>query len=328
MRLVALIVVFLMTASSPVPARDTARADAARLAPGAYLWHPELAPAGPVVAVVSLDEQRIYVYRNGIAIGLATISSGRRGHETPPGVYTILEKDRDHHSNRYDNAPMPFMERLTWDGVALHGGPLPGYPASHGCVRLPKAFAEALFAITRSGDTVVVAAASKSPMNVVHPAVLAPVGALGDTEPTPNVDSFDADESSASDGPVSILVSLSDRRVYVLRNGVRIGSSALDVSDGFAISGTLLLVVGEGYERGAPSRLDPSRPRHRWSVYPIRTNSDTPDVDALAEHLRVPDRFARAVYALLKPGTTVVVTDLPAVRDTEMTHPILESTTR
>lgn len=132
-----------------------------------------------MVLVVSLDEQRAYVYRNGIAIGVSTISSGKAGKDTPTGVFTILQKNKDHRSNLYNNAPMPYMQRLTWDGIALHGGHLPGYPASHGCVRLPQAFAEKLFGITRFGDSVVVANAKASPASLVHPAVLAPVTAGG-----------------------------------------------------------------------------------------------------------------------------------------------------
>ena len=149
--------------------------DVRALKPGEFLWYPQIAPEGPVVLVVSLDEQRAYVYRNGIAIGVTTISSGKTGKETPTGVFTILQKNKDHRSNLYNDAPMPYMQRLTWDGIALHGGHLPGYPASHGCVRLPQAFAEKLFGITRFGDSVVVANAKASPASVVHPAVLAPV---------------------------------------------------------------------------------------------------------------------------------------------------------
>ena len=106
--------------------------DVRTLKPGEFLWYPQIAPEGPVVLVVSLDEQRAYVYRNGIAIGMSTISSGKEGKETPPGVFTILQKNKDHRSNLYNDAPMPYMQRLTWDGIALHGGHLPGYPASHG----------------------------------------------------------------------------------------------------------------------------------------------------------------------------------------------------
>ena len=123
----------------------------ARLEPGEYLWHPEISPQGPIVMVVSLPEQRAYVYRNGVLIGASTVSTGKKGHETPTGVFTILQKHEDHYSNLYNDAPMPYMQRLTWSGVALHAGRLPGYPASHGCVRMPYEFAHLLFGETKTG---------------------------------------------------------------------------------------------------------------------------------------------------------------------------------
>lgn len=292
-------------------------------------WHPELAPSGPVVTVVSLDEQRIHVYRNGIAIGVAPISSGRRGYETPQGVYTILEKDRDHRSSLYDDAPMPFMERLTWDGVALHGGVLPGHPASHGCIRLPVAFAEQLFAITQRGDTVIVAGSPGSPLNLLHPGALAPIGSLGSDGANASTESMTWDESVSPEGPVSILVSVSDRAAYVMRNGKQIGTAPLIVDEGFDVPGTLLLVVGEGFV-ATPSTLDPARPRHRWSAYTVRSHGTLPSLEALASHLRVADPFARALYAVLVPGTTIVVTDASAGRGgiPETAAPILESVIR
>ncbi|HEX3407370.1 MAG TPA: L,D-transpeptidase family protein, partial [Caulobacteraceae bacterium] len=112
-------------------------ADGSDLAPGGYVWSPGRAPSGPVEIVVSLSAQRAYVYRNGVRIGMSEASTGKEGHETPTGVFTILEKEKVHRSSRYNDAPMPYMQRLTWYGVALHGGPLPGYAASHGCIRLP-----------------------------------------------------------------------------------------------------------------------------------------------------------------------------------------------
>lgn len=126
------------------------------LKPGEYFWAPEISPAGPVTIIVSLATQRAYAYRNGVPIGVSTVSSGTKGHATPTGVFTILQKDIDHVSNLYSDAPMPFMQRLTWGGVALHAGNLPGYPASHGCIRLPPAFAKRLYAITKLGMTVVI----------------------------------------------------------------------------------------------------------------------------------------------------------------------------
>jgi lipoprotein-anchoring transpeptidase ErfK/SrfK len=105
----------------------------------------------PVTILVDLSRQTAVVYRNGVAIGMTTVSTGKKGHETPTGVFTILQKNAKHKSNLYNDAPMPYMQRLTWDGVALHAGNLPGYPQSHGCVRMPMAFAEKLFKVDREG---------------------------------------------------------------------------------------------------------------------------------------------------------------------------------
>jgi len=121
---------------------------------GDYLWNPNVAAAGPVNIVVDLDRQVAFVYRGGALIGISTVSTGRDGHETPIGSFTILQKQVDHKSNLYHEASMPFMERLTWDGVALHAGGVPGYRESHGCVHLPIAFAKALYGVTDIGATV------------------------------------------------------------------------------------------------------------------------------------------------------------------------------
>ena len=104
---------------------------------GEYVWEPERAPEGPLLIVASVTEQIAYVYRNGIRIARSSVSTGRPGHRTPTGVFTILEKEVHHTSSIYKGAEMPYMERVTWGGIALHAGDLPGYPDSHGCVRLP-----------------------------------------------------------------------------------------------------------------------------------------------------------------------------------------------
>ena len=128
--------------------------DSAALEPGEFVWKPHLALEGDVEILVSVPLQRAFVYRGGTLIGVSTVSTGRPGHDTPTGRYAIMGKRRKHFSNLYNNAPMPFMQRLTWDGIALHAGAIPGRPASHGCVRLPLAFAEHLFGATRVGATV------------------------------------------------------------------------------------------------------------------------------------------------------------------------------
>lgn len=129
---------------------------AASLRPGQYRWIAGAARVTPEV-VVSLALQRAYVYRDNVLVGVASVSTGKRGKETPAGDYTILQKARWHRSNLYSNAPMPFMQRLTWDGIALHAGHNPGYPASHGCIRLPPEFARVLYDVVPMGARVTVA---------------------------------------------------------------------------------------------------------------------------------------------------------------------------
>lgn len=128
---------------------------AAALSANQFVWK-DAGGTAPVRIVVSLSTQQAFVYRGQQLVAATTISSGKDGKDTPTGSYTILQKDVDHHSNLYNSARMPFMQRLTWDGVAIHAGNNPGFPASHGCIRVPLAFAKKLFAVTNVGTTVVV----------------------------------------------------------------------------------------------------------------------------------------------------------------------------
>lgn len=277
---------------------------AASQATGKPFWRPELAPVGPMVMLVSLDEQRIYVYRNGVAIGESRISTGRRGYETPTGVYTILQKERIHHSNLYDNAPMPFMQRLTWDGLALHAGTLPGHPASHGCIRLPEAFAERLFGISPRGTVVVVADQRVAPPEINHPAAIAPLGLDGTESQPPG--GADAPWPPDDGGPVSVVASTHDRALYVLQSGRMIASTPLHVPEGFTVGGMLL------YVRRAEAADAPEHDGGSWSAYRVLGEGPAPAPRALAARLRVPDAFGAQLRARIGVGTTVLVIDLPA----------------
>ena len=113
-------------------------------------------PVAPITIAISTELQRLYVYRDDTLVAVSTISTGKPGHRTPMGHFTILEKQRWHRSNIYSNAPMPFMQRLTWSGIAIHAGHNPGFPASHGCIRIPFGFAQTLFGMTNIGEPVVV----------------------------------------------------------------------------------------------------------------------------------------------------------------------------
>jgi lipoprotein-anchoring transpeptidase ErfK/SrfK len=165
------------------PVRKTAKAVATdQLKPGQFMWGQDAEVPGALKIVVLLDVQRLYVFNDSKLVAFSTISSGKPGHETPPGIFPILQKEKDHKSSIYDDAPMPFMQRLTWDGVAMHAGHLPGRPASHGCIRLPARFAQSLFGITRTGQEVLVLRDADTPPPrpvapkvVPAPAVPAPV---------------------------------------------------------------------------------------------------------------------------------------------------------
>jgi L,D-transpeptidase catalytic domain len=132
------------------------------------------APIGPLIAVVSIANQRISVYnKNGKVTG-SSVSSGQSGFETPQGIFSVIAKEKEHFSNLYDDAPMPNMQRITWSGVALHAGNLPGYPASHGCIRLTHDFSAKLFALTKMGTRVIVARNDVVPVNFSHPRLFTP----------------------------------------------------------------------------------------------------------------------------------------------------------
>lgn len=147
--------------------------DTAAMAPGTYVWNPPAAAPGPVSIVVSVPDQRAYVYQGQVLVAVSTASTGKQGHETPVGSFTILQKTVKHRSNQYEDAPMPYMQRLTWDGIAIHAGAVKGIPASHGCVRLPLAFAKKLYALTRLGAQVQITdmpvAANVAPEDAVPP---------------------------------------------------------------------------------------------------------------------------------------------------------------
>ena len=150
-------VIAIPSASNAIEAPTNSGTPPFRVGTGKFIWEPEKAPRGPMVLVVSLADQQAYVYRNGVRIGQTSVSTGRTGYETPTGVFSILQKKKRHVSNIYDGAKMPYMQRLTWDGIALHGGQVPGHPASHGCIRLPHKFAKLLYKETNFDTKVVVA---------------------------------------------------------------------------------------------------------------------------------------------------------------------------
>jgi lipoprotein-anchoring transpeptidase ErfK/SrfK len=130
---------------------------------------PPKQPSGPLLLAISIGSQRVTVYDNGTPVAVSAVSTGMPGHLTPMGVFSVIQKQRWHHSNLYSNAPMPYMQRITWSGVALHAGVVPGHPASHGCIRLPERFAVRLWGMTKVGARVIITRSDAAPYEITHP---------------------------------------------------------------------------------------------------------------------------------------------------------------
>jgi lipoprotein-anchoring transpeptidase ErfK/SrfK len=272
---------------------------AEKLKPGQWVWKPEIAPAGQVLVYVDLTRQNATVYRNGVRIAVSTISSGKSGYSTPTGVFTILEKNVEHYSRTYDNAPMPYQQRLTWRGVAMHAGNLPGYPASHGCIRLPMEFAKKLYSVTEKGGTVVIAGGHADPLKRPAAGVLAP--SLAGVTPPPATPltpagTFTWTPAASPSGPVSIIISTGDQQVVVLRNGVEIGRAHARVEQQTTETQVLTYAGGD---------------RKEWIQVGVSDLTGEPAEiisTRRVEQMELPAAFVTAMRSVIAPGTTVLVT--------------------
>jgi hypothetical protein len=297
--------------------------DPKKLKPGQFVWQPERAPDGPVVIVVSLPDQLATVYRNGVRIAVSTCSTGRPGHATPTGTFVILEKDVNHHSSLYDNAPMPYMERVTWGGVALHAGNLPGYPASHGCVRLPRAFAQLLFGITHLGTTVIIGDRNSVPADVLHSGLL--ISQHTEDMAKEAVRQAKANTAAQAKSPtvqtISAIVSTGEKRIVVFVNGVQA------FEDGVTVRQPELPFGTHSFTLTGPTE-DPAK--LKWMAVDLTPGTAT-DLSAdqanpaqasallyaaTMGRITIPDATAHRLAALLHAGTTLVVTDKPVDAET------------
>lgn len=338
--------------------RSAARRAAYPLAPGQSFWLPELSPAGPTVAVVNLHTQHVQLYRNGIAIGYASVSTGKPGHGTPTGLFSVLEKRRHHRSNLYGNAPMPWMVRLTWGGIAFHGGALPGYPASHGCIRLPMDFAPRLFSALGRGDTVAVLRTPATAGDAVL-TTLAPIDPQGQpllhpemlsqpmywAEPgapaAPAVAPSAAEDAAAPPPPepLALLASLPQRRLFVLRAGRVLATAALPPAaslQGLAGHGLFAWQAGghwqtfgaqetaqeaeEGAEDGPPdaARQATQAQGERGTANAGGAAGKATDALLWRQVLPQAPAFAARLRQQLTPGSTLLVSELPAVGDVHL----------
>lgn len=285
------------------------------LKPGEFTWHPERASDGPVAIVVSLPDQRVYVYRNGIRIGVSTCSTGKPGHATPTGVFTILEKDKDHRSSTYNNAPMPNMNRLTWSGVALHAGRLPGYPASHGCIRLPFQFSKLLFSVTHVGTPVIVADNHVQPATVVHPGMVLSDDAERAFEA---VMEHGLKEKTLPWGaevvdfnePTSVVVSGADKSMTILAGGKVVAEGPVTIADDSRPLGSHVFVLAEAQDQSK---------QLTWHGISHGVGSDgaLPDAEtAVIRRITAKPELVHELSLRMHPGVTMITTDLPAHPET------------
>jgi L,D-transpeptidase catalytic domain len=289
------------------------------LKPGEFLWAPEKSPEGPVAIIVSIPDQLVHVYRSGVRIGLSTCSTGKKGHSTPTGVFTILQKDKNHHSSTYNDAPMPNMNRLTWSGVALHAGNLPGYPASHGCVRLPIQFSEYLFSVTHVGTPVVIADDHSEPTPVTHPGPI--LSSLAEHELKAAVAGLEKrtlppqERHDGMQHAVSILVSRSDRELYVLKDGKILAKGRIDIVQPNEPFGSHVFVLTAPHKDGRSA--DWLAIRHTASGSPAGSDASA---DSLIGRVQSDPALAKQVADLMHPGLVLVMTDAPLDPQTRSTR--------
>jgi hypothetical protein len=272
------------------------------LKPGEYVWEPERAPEGPLLIVASTTEQVAYVYRNGIRIARSSVSTGRPGHRTPTGVFTILEKEVHHTSSIYKGAEMPYMERVTWGGIALHAGNLPGYPDSHGCIRLPLEFSKLLFGVTMKGATVIIADEHSAPAETVHPGLF--FTQSGEESEPEAAGQFEWNPEKSATGPVSLLVSSADKTLYVYRNGVQIGRAGIPNSQALASLDDRVFSALSGTD--AEGHL-------RWAEVTTAADKDksSQGLFEMAQTSQLPSEFLAKAKEVITPGTTMIFTDQP-----------------
>ena len=264
-----------------------------QLKPGEYVWAPELSVAGTALAIVNLETQRLVLFRGGVPIGASTVSTGSVGHETPTGVFTILQKRKEHYSSTYNNAPMPNMQRLTQRGIALHAGKLPGYPASHGCIRLPHKFSALLFGETTLGMTVVITSIPAVPQASDSPDIAADSTGL-ESQPLSNAP-FEWRPEQAPAGVVSVIISSKDQRAIVMRDGIEIGSAPVRVKGS---KGAMAYVLRAWDDSGKHwLKLQFAGPAQGMEA---RANEGS--------RFDAPIAFRQAVAAAVRPGSVVIVT--------------------
>jgi hypothetical protein len=269
---------------------------------------PEDPPKGPLQIIISIADQRVSLFDNGALIARSSVSTGTQGHPTPLGVFSVISKQRWHRSNIYSTAPMPYMQRITWSGIALHAGVVPGHPASHGCIRLKNDFAIRLWHLTKRGTRVIIAHDDVQPVEITNPHLFKPKagsgspefqaatvagksistaaathGSLVSTAETPEAPSLQVPSSAPAEGaprkmvPISVFVSRKLSKLFVRQGFSPLFDVAVKIENPEEPLGTHLFTAMEFQSEGAAIR---------WTVVSIP--DEFPRIEGATEEREAP----------------------------------------
>jgi hypothetical protein len=305
-------------------------------------------PKGPLQIVVSIGDQRITLYDNGVRVAQGPVATGMPGYATPMGVFSVIQKDRYHRSNLYSNAPMPYMQRITWSGVALHEGPLPGHPASHGCIRLSHDFASRLWPVTKLGVRVIVARHDVVPVDFTHPRLFVPKPqppepqvagseAQKPAEISKSIQLAAATTSRSATSPemtaptkrtghVAVFVSRKEKKIFVRQGFAALFDMPVTIDDPDLPLGTHVFTAMEVTNNGTGMRwnvmtMPGEQPRNAepWGKMktstqagsapkPIEAKATTTPAQAL-DRIHIPQEAIERIGEILIPGSSLVVSD-------------------
>ena len=305
----------------------------------------ENASKGPLQIIVSITDQRMSLYDNGALIAQSSVSTGVEGHPTPLGVFTVLSRHKWHRSNIYSAAPMPYMQRITWSGIALHAGPLPGYPASHGCIRLTNDFAIRLWHLTKRGTRVIIAREDVRPVEITGPQLFAPKPRVASASPESGIATFAGHDSvttattpaplisntdegaKASDPaparvrpqkvvPISVFVSRQLSKLFVRRGFMPLFDAPIKIRNPAEPIGTHVFSAMGFQNEGTTMRWTvvsiPEKPSSLNQGNRPRLRIEPPmpdDANVVLERIEIPQDVVDRISELLTPGSSLIVSD-------------------
>ena len=307
------------------------------------------AAKGPLHIVVSIADQRISVYDDGTLIAHSSVSTGVPDHPTPSGIFSVISKQRWHRSNLYSDAPMPYMQRITWSGIALHAGVLPGYPASHGCIRLKNDFAIRLWHLTKRGTRVIIAPNDVRPVEIANPrlpqaaqapsktAAVVSDNAMIEVAEVPSLSTSATDSqpqqvtaqvpaSARKTAPISVLVSRKTNKLYVRHGLKHLFEAPVTIRDPEESLGTHVFTVmrsrlGDAAFRwtvmsipeGSPRTAQGSTRRPKSAIkHMVETTPPEPSpeqANAALDRIEMPPDAVERIAELLTPGSSLIVSD-------------------